>query len=140
LSPLPASPDTPKRLSAEALLDQDAPVETGQMSNRRVFGHTTQDDGFPDGLTVNVEGYVWSARWDGSCVVRHKPDGSGDRRMSLPALKVSSVIFGGRDYRDLYITTAGGDQKDTDSQAAGALFRARPGIGGVQEFLSRMGL
>jgi len=120
------------------LFDYD--VETGGISNRRIFASPAKDDGIPDGLTVDAEGGIWSARWDGSCAVRYNPDGSEDQQIALPVPKVSSVTFGGRDYREMYITTAGGDQKDTDGQAAGGLFRARPDIGGVPEFLSRIGL
>jgi D-xylonolactonase len=49
-------------------------------------------------------------------------------------------VFGGPDYTDLYVTTAGGDQKATDGEHAGALFRLRPGVAGVPEFLSRIRL
>lgn len=112
---------------------------TGAISNRRVFVKT-QGDGVPDGMTVDAEGYVWSARWDGSCLVRYAPDGSEDRRVDFPALKVSSVIFGGEDYTDMYVTTAGGNDKAANGPGAGALFRINLGIRGLPEFPSRIGL
>ena len=51
-----------------------------------------------------------------------------------------SVTFGGDDYMDMYVTTAGGDNKATVGQGAGALFRLRLGIKGVPEFRSRISL
>ena len=111
---------------------------TGELTNRRIFAGVPAEEGIPDGMTVDAEGFVWSARWDGGCVVRHAPDGSVDRRIEVPARKASSVIFGGPDYADLYITTAGGDRKDEDGPMAGALLRARPGVCGVAEFLSKV--
>ena len=77
-------------------------------------------------------------RWLGGCLVRYAPDGTEDRRIALPARKVSSVVFGGADYDELYVTTAGGDHKDTEGAGAGALFRIDPGVRGVAEFRSRI--
>ena len=111
---------------------------SGEITNRRVFATVDEGEAVPDGMTVDAEGYVWSARWGGGCVVRYAPDGGEDRRVELPARKVSSVTFGGDDYRDLYVTTAGGGEKETDGPGAGAMFCLRPGLQGVAEFFSRV--
>ena len=113
---------------------------SGTLDNQRLFAGNPPEEGLPDGMTVDAQGYVWSARWDGSCLVRYTPEGALERRISFPAKKVSSVIFGGPDYTDMYITTAGGDNKPTEGAGAGALFRLNLGIQGVPEFLSRVGL
>jgi len=129
--------DTPKR----EIYRFDYDRATGAIGNQRVFVRTPDDpaEGRPDGMTVDADGYVWSARWDGSCVVRYAPDGTEDRRIHFPARKVSCPTFGGPDYGDLYVTTAGGDNKDGNGPGAGALFRARiPGVRGVPEFPSRI--
>jgi D-xylonolactonase len=73
-------------------------------------------------------------------LVRYAPDGSEVLRIPFPAKKVSSVIFGGPDYTDMYVTTAGGNNKADEGAGAGALFRLRLGIQGVSEFRSRVGL
>ena len=98
------------------------------------------EDGLPDGMTVDAEGYIWSAHWDGSCVIRYAPDGREERRIHFPAKQVSSVTFGGADYTDLYVTTAGGTEKEKQGPGAGALFHVNPGIQGLPEFPSRIGL
>jgi sugar lactone lactonase YvrE len=113
---------------------------TGAISRRRQFVKVPEGEGGPDGMTVDAEGYVWSARWGGSRLVRYTPEGVEERRIAFPAQKVSSVVFGGDDYTDMYVTTAGGDHKDTEGAGAGALFRLRLGIHGVAEFPSRVGL
>ena len=102
--------------------------------------HRSGEEGIPDGMTVDAQGYVWSARWDGGCLVRYAPDGTEERRIAFPARKVSSATFGGEGYADIYVTTAGGDRKETEGEGAGALFRIPPGIRGVEEFYSRVGL
>ena len=73
--------------------------------------------------------------------MRYAPDGREDLRISLPARKVSSCIFGGVDYGELYVTTAGGQNKAEEGPGAGALFRVRlDGVRGVPECFSRVGL
>ncbi len=113
---------------------------TGALTNQRVFVRTPVDEGFPDGLTVDAEGYVWSARWDGGCLVRYAPNGAEVLRVAFPARKVSSVIFGGSDHSDIYVTTANQEGREHEGPGAGALFRLRLGIRGVPEFFSRVWL
>lgn len=116
----------------------DYEVATGGITNQRLFMRWPKKEGCPDGMTVDEKGYVWSAIWDGSCLMRYAPDGSENRRIEFPAKKVSSVIFGGPDYTDLYVTTAGGNHKETEGPGAGALFRIKSDVRGVPEFFSRI--
>ncbi len=120
------------------LFDYDEP--TGDLTNQRVFLDVGDEEGIPDGMTVDAEGYVWSARWDGSCVVRYDPTAHEVARVGFPARKVSCITFGGDEYADAYVTTAGGDDKANEGDGAGALFRADLGVRGVPEFVSRVGL
>ncbi|MBI5395943.1 MAG: SMP-30/gluconolactonase/LRE family protein [Verrucomicrobia bacterium] len=113
---------------------------SGDITNQRLFVRTPEGEGVPDGMTVDTEGCVWSARWDGGALVRFAPDGREEQRILFPAKKVSSVIFGGDDLGDLYVTTAGGDKRESEGAGAGALFRVRPGSRGLPEFCSRVGL
>ena len=55
------------------------------------------------------EGYLWSTRWDGNCLVRMQPDGGIVSRYQFPTKKVSSLTFGGETCEDIYVTTAGGE-------------------------------
>ena len=118
----------------------DYDISTGELSNQRVFVNAGENDGIPDGMTVDAEGFVWSARWDGSSLVRYSPDGEQVSRIWFPARKVSSVIFGGEDYTDMYVTTAGGQDKIAEGPGAGCLYRLNVGIPGKPEYLSRVGI
>lgn len=118
----------------------DYDIDSGELSNKRVFVNTEENDGIPDGMTIDSEGFVWSARWDGSSLVRYSPQGEQVNRIWFPARKVSSVIFGGEDYTDMYVTTAGGENKTAEGPGAGCLYRLNLGISGRPEFLSRVEL
>ncbi|MCU1274833.1 MAG: hypothetical protein JWO48_2264, partial [Bryobacterales bacterium] len=85
----------------------DYDSSTGNLRNRRVLVEVPRDEGLPDGLTVDAEGFLWSAQWYGSCVVRYDPDGKVERRIKTPAKQTSSVTFGGDGFTDIFITSAG---------------------------------
>lgn len=127
---------------AETIWSFEFDTESGTFSNRQQFVSTVGDAGMPDGLTVDSEGFVWSARWNGGCVVCHHPDdGRVVNRVSLPARKVSSITFGGPDYEHAYVTTAtAGNDRSVERNGAGALFRFTPDVNGVPEFRSRIEL
>jgi D-xylonolactonase len=115
---------------------------TGSISNQQPFVRVPEDEqeGKPDGLTMDSQGRVWSARWGGGCVVCYSPDGHEQQRIRLPTGQVSCPTFGGPELAELYITTAGGHDKPKHGPLAGALFRV-PGVArGVPEYLSRIGL
>jgi D-xylonolactonase len=79
---------------------------SGIAKNRRIFVKVPVTEGLPDGLTVDADGFVWSAQWYGSRVVRYDPDGKIERYVDLPAKQPSSLAFGGPDLTDIFITSA----------------------------------
>jgi sugar lactone lactonase YvrE len=99
------------------------------LTNRRTFA-TPPGPGQPDGLTVDAEGHVWTALYDGGAVLRYSPDGVLEERVEVPTPKVTACTFGGDDLDQLFITTS---QEDVDTDAdrvAGSLFRADVGVRG----------
>ena len=111
---------------------------TGEITNKTDFIVVDDGPSRPDGLTIDIEGNLWSARWEGYGIVKYAPDGRELERIALPALKVSSLTFGGETYNDLYITTAGGDNRTENGSTAGSLFRIRCDVLGVPEFRSKI--
>ncbi len=118
----------------------DYDMESGDLTNQRIFVEIDKEDGDPDGMTVDAEGYVWTAQWGSHAVVRYSPQGIEDSRIRFPAKKVSSVCFGGEEYRDMYVTSAIAGPGEDSSETAGALFRIETSFQGVPEFFSRIGL
>ncbi len=114
---------------------------SGSIAERETLFEARAEDGKgrPDGLTVDADGCLWTARWDGACLVRHAPDGEPLADMPFPVRKVSSLTFGGAGCDTLFATTAGGDRPDENGALAGALFvcRAMP-VRGRPEYRSRL--
>lgn len=108
----------------------------GNASNRRVFQHFTEGDGYPDGMTVDGEGCLWIAFWDGWCVRRFSPDGELLQTIETPVARPTSCAFGGTDLDRLYVTSAS-IGLDEDARAmqpnAGGLFMLLPGVRGLAE-------
>lgn len=123
----------------------DIHKDTGVLSSKSVFKRFSEDEGIPDGITADAEGYVWSALWYGGKVVRIAPDGEKVMEIAFPVKQVSSVMFGGKDLCDLYVTSAGEywpsklepKKFDKNAQMGGALYRIKLDIKGKQEFYSR---
>ena len=81
-------------------------VERGTLGERRVFADLGSLPGGPDGATVDAEGFLWSAQFDGGCLIRYEPSGRMDRVVRVPVDKPTSCAFGGADCRTLFVTTA----------------------------------
>jgi len=114
----------------------DYEPESGIITNQRPFVRVPEDDGVPDGLTVDSEGGVWSAKWGGWKVTRYDPEGGIDREVRLPAQNVTSCAFGGAGLDDLYVTTARvglSEREQREQPLAGGLFRARVQVRGLEE-------
>lgn len=74
--------------------------------NRRPLAVVEPGAGYPDGLTVDADGCLWVALWDGGAVRRYTPEGKLDRVVVLPVRRPTSCAFGGAALTDLYITSA----------------------------------
>ncbi|WP_329277408.1 SMP-30/gluconolactonase/LRE family protein [Streptomyces sp. NBC_01451] len=84
----------------------DVSADGRSVTNRRQLALIEEGAGFPDGLTVDADGCVWVALWDGGAVRRYTPSGTLDRTIALPTVRPTACAFGGPNLTDLYITTA----------------------------------
>ena len=74
--------------------------------NRRLLASYSEEEGMPDGLTVDAEGCIWTAQWAGARVIRLSPKGEKLQTVHVPSGHVTSVCLGGKQRRELFITTA----------------------------------
>jgi sugar lactone lactonase YvrE len=117
------SPDGRKIYHTEsfrhAIFVSDFEPETGASSKRRPFATLDSDsDGFPDGLTVDADGFVWSNVVGPGQIRRYDPQGKIERILQLPVPRATDCTFGGPDLKTLYVTSA--RETMTDAQLAAA--------------------
>jgi sugar lactone lactonase YvrE len=102
---------------------------TGSISNKKVSIQIPKEDGHPDGMTIDTEGMLWIAHWDGWQITRWNPN-NGEKlsHIKLPVSRVTSLTFGGPELTDLFITSARKgltDEALKEQPLAGALFVIR---------------
>jgi sugar lactone lactonase YvrE len=108
----------------------------GTVSRKRALIRVPEDEGYPDWLIVDAEGFLWSGHWQGFRVTRYDPDGRKERTIEVPVPTATCMVFGGESLEVLYITT--GKKGLTPEQlvkypGAGDLFSVETGIRGRQE-------
>lgn len=123
--------DTPTREIAA----YDYDVVTGRISNRRVAVTVDPAYGYPDGMTIDVDGNLWVAMWQGFAVQCWNPISAElQHTVHLPVERVTSCAFGGDDLQTLYITTANSGERTAGEPAsayAGDLFAVRLPVAGI---------
>jgi sugar lactone lactonase YvrE len=103
-------------------------AEDGKIRNRMPLIDIDPGDGIPDGMSVDADGGIWVALWDGACLRRYTQEGELSAQIDLPTARVTSCCFGGPSWTDLFITTAAANEPDG---LGGGIFRARPGVAGM---------
>lgn len=114
----------------------DFEPESGEIANRRVFIEIPAADGVPDGATVDAEGCLWVAQWDGWRVTRYDPKGRAIQVVKLPVQRPTCPAFGGPQLDVLYVTSASiqlSPGELTKQPQAGGIFAFEPGVKGVAE-------
>lgn len=125
----------------------DYEARDGSIRRKRVLVQVPMTEGFPDGLAVDTEGFLWCAHWFGECVIRYDPEGAIVRRIKMPASQIAGVTFGGPNFEDLFVTTAG--KIDTLQLAqpgydplsnftGGPVYHLKPGVQGRDHCLARI--
>lgn len=118
--------------------------EDGRVNEDFVFYRAPKVEGTTDGLTVDKDGNIWSARWDGNAIVKIEPNGEKveDATIAIPVRNVTSLCFGGADLDQFYITTARLNHDEQEISLArdvdGSLYRIAAGTSGPPEFQSRI--
>ena len=119
------------------IMKYDYDVETGNLSNKQFFANF--DRGFPDGSTMDTDGCLWNCRWGGSCVVRYTPSGEVDQVIEMPVENITNCVFGGKDLKTLFITSANNPGKN-QHELDGSLFSVNLNYQGLEDHKSKIQL
>ncbi len=127
--------DTPSR----QITAYDYDLASGDLEDPRTIVTIPSELGWPDGMTSDMEGTLWVAMWGGAKITRWNP-GTGQLMevIPVPALNVTSCVFGGPDLTDLYITSARKGMNEMQLAkfpSSGGLFRIKTGNQGMPTFV-----
>jgi sugar lactone lactonase YvrE len=117
------------------ILSYSFELESGKLSNKKNFA--TFHRGHPDGSTIDTDGCVWNCRWGGSCIVRFTPSGKVDQIIEMPVQNITNCVFGGKDMKTLFITTASNENKNN---LDGSLFSINLNYQGIEDNKSKLEL
>jgi sugar lactone lactonase YvrE len=127
--------DTPTKKVAAFHFDNT----NGKIEDKRYIIQFLNNEGTPDGMTIDSEGMLWIAHWDGWQISRWNPvTGEKLKSILLPVSRVTSCCFGGKNLDDLYITSAStglSDDQLKKEPLAGSLFVIKnTGFNGLPAF------
>jgi sugar lactone lactonase YvrE len=125
------------RIVRRVVIDRDTGLPAGEWEDFFVAEPPNE----PDGAVIDSEGYMWNAKWNGGCVVRHAPDGSIDRVVKVPVSRPTCPAFGGSDLKTLYITSAreGMTPEQLEKEPlSGSIFAIRVDVPGLPENLFKV--
>ena len=92
---------------------------SGTLATPEIFLEIPGEDGAPDGMVVDNNGFLWLALWGGNAIRQYAPDGSLATHIAVPAPQPTSVCLvpeGGR----AFVTTAAAGL-DNPQETSGAI-------------------
>lgn len=117
--------------------------ENAEIANPKTIVAIPEEMGYPDGMTIDSEGMLWIALWDGFAVAQYDPrTGELLQKVAVPAPKVTSCAFGGANLDTLFITTASVEMTENELKQyplSGSIFSAKVGVTGVTSFNFKFG-
>lgn len=118
--------DTPEQVIWQFEYD----LSDGTPHDRRIFCDLRDQGAKPDGSTIDAEGFLWNAQWEGSRIVRYDPKGRVDRVIELPCRYPTCIAFGGESHDVLYVTSA---RRASPGAEDGSLLAISCGVRGLPE-------
>lgn len=110
-------------------------LDNGRMETPEIFAQVPEKDGYPDGMTVDAEDFLWNAHWDGFRLTRYRPDGAVDKVVELPLQRPTSICFAGPELTTMIVSSAAveGQADGGGDIANGDLLRLQADVPGLPE-------
>ena len=108
--------------------------DNGTLDEPRPFIRIDPKQGYPDGPTIDSNGYVWISLYAGWEAQRLAPDGELVHRVRFPVANITKIAFGGERLRTAFATTARQmltPEAIAEQPLIGALFEFRVNVPGV---------
>ena len=110
-------------------------LPTGSIKNKRKFISFSEENGFPDGMTIDADGRLWVAFWGGSKIMCIDAQSKRvEEVIQFPVSKITSCAFGGEQMDQLFVTSAKVQVSEVDEPMAGKTFVIELGITGIPSY------
>jgi len=108
--------------------------DRGVIGQRELFLDTSDLPGLPDGIEMDSDDILWCAFWDGAQIVGFAANGAIHTKIPVPAIRPTSIAFGGSDLHTMYVTSARlglSEAELTDWPASGSVFAMDRPVSGL---------
>ncbi|KPI35456.1 Regucalcin [Cyphellophora attinorum] len=108
----------------------DFDLESGSISNRRLFIDRRSTYGEPDGMVVDTEGNLWIAVFASHRVMVFSPSGEHLKDVVFSAKNMACTTWGGRNHDIIFVATGKDRSKGAKADDEGGhMFRYKPSDG-----------
>ena len=102
--------------------------------SKKIFKRFSIKDGVPDGMTLDKNKNLWVAHFHGACISVFNKNAKLIHKINFPAKNITNCAFGGKNNKELFVTTAtkGMHKKDLQKfRYSGFLFSVKTNINGI---------
>ena len=102
--------------------------------SKKIFKKFSSKDGSPDGMTLDKNKNLWVAHFHGACISVFNKNAKLIHRVNLPAKNITNCAFGGKNNKEIFITSATKGMNRADLQKfkySGSLFSVKSNINGM---------
>jgi len=108
--------------------------KNNKIISKKIFKKLSPEEGVPDGMTLDKNKNLWVAHFHGACVSVFNKNAKLIHKINLPAKNITNCAFGGKNNKEVFITSATKGMNRADLQKfkySGSLFSVKSNINGM---------
>jgi len=108
--------------------------KNNKIISKKIFKKLSHEEGVPDGMTLDKNKNLWVAHFHGACVSVFNKNAKLIHKINLPAKNITNCAFGGKNNKEVFITSATKGMNRADLQKfkySGSLFSVKSNINGM---------
>ena len=121
--------DSPKKTIYKIKINKN-----NKIVSKNIFKKFSLDEGVPDGMTLDKNKNLWVAHFHGACVSVFNQKAKLIHRIQFPAKNITNCAFGGKNTKELYVSTATKGMNKADLRKfrySGFFFSVKTNVRGV---------
>ncbi len=93
--------DSPKKTIYKIKINKN-----NKIVSKKIFKKLSPEEGSPDGMTLDKNKNLWVAHFHGACISVFNQKAKLIHRIYFPAKNITNCAFGGKNTKELYVSTA----------------------------------